>query len=320
MGLLMKLKAIFTATTLAASMFLPMSLLAADDYPNKPIEFIVPWGPGGGSDLLMRIVSKHLEAEFEQAIPVINMPGASGTVGLREASRRANDGYTITQIHEGLLIAHHSGVTELNWDDFDVVSMMTSDNSVIVVNADTGWETLDDMLEDVKASPGEYRMGVTLGGIPHLWAVQFEESTDTQFGYVGYEGTGERLRALAGGHITAAIEDYYSARAFVENGDLNVLAAATNERIEELPDTPTLQELGHDLEFLVTRGIVVPKGTPESIIERLESALANVAVSEGFQTDIENVGGSVRYLNREDYTAYLERNNEIIGNNAHLLD
>ena len=95
MGLLMKLKAIFTATTLAASMFLPLSLLAADDYPNKPIEFIVPWGPGGGSDLLMRIVSKHLETELEQAIPVINMPGASGTVGLREASRRANDGYIL---------------------------------------------------------------------------------------------------------------------------------------------------------------------------------------------------------------------------------
>lgn len=316
----MKLKSLFTTTALAAALSIPAFAIAAENYPDKPVEFIVPWGPGGGSDLLMRLVSKHLESELGQAVPVINMPGASGTVGLREASRRNNDGYTITQIHEGLLIAHHSGVTELNWDDFEAVSMMTSDNSVIVVNADTGWETLEDMLEDVISSPGEYRMGVTLGGIPHLWAVQFEESTGTEFGYVGYEGTGERLRALAGGHITVAIEDYYSARAFVENGDMNVLAAATNERIEELPDTPTLQELGHDLEFLVTRGIVVPKGTPESVISSLESALANVAESEDFQRDIENVGGSVRYLNREDYIAYLERNNEIIENNAHLLD
>ena len=134
MGPRMKFKSLFTVTTLAAAMCLPMSLSAADDYPNKPIEFIVPWGPGGGSDLLMRLVGKHLEAELGQAIPIINMPGASGTIGLREASRRSNDGYTITQIHEGLLIAHHSGVTELNWDDFDVVSMMTSDNSVIVVD------------------------------------------------------------------------------------------------------------------------------------------------------------------------------------------
>lgn len=316
----MKFKALFTTTALAAVLSIPALATAADNYPEKPVEFVVPWGPGGGSDLLMRLVSKHLETELGQAVPVINMPGASGTVGLREASRRDNDGYTITQIHEGLLIAHHSGVTDLNWDDFDVVSMMTSDNSVIVVNADTGWETLDDMLEDVSASPGEYRMGVTLGGIPHLWAVQFEESTDTQFGYVGYEGTGERLRALAGGHITVAIEDYYSARAFVENGDMNVLAAATSERIEELPDTPTLKELGHDLEFLVTRGVVVPKGTPESVISTLESALKSVAESEEFKTDIENVGGTVRYLNREDYTAYLERNNEFIENNAHLLN
>ena len=316
----MKLKSLITTTTLAAILSVPTLAIASESYPEKPIEFIVPWGPGGGSDLLMRLVSKHLETELEQAVPVINMPGASGTVGLREASRRNSDGYTISQIHEGLLIAHHSDVTELNWDDFDVVSMMTSDNSVIVVNADTGWETFDAMLEDVKSNPGEYRMGVTLGGIPHLWAVQFEESTDTQFGYVGYEGTGERLRALAGGHITVAIEDYYSARAFVENGDLNVLAAATSERIEELPDTPTLKELGHDLEFLVTRGIVVPKGTPEPIIATLESALENVAKSDEFKTDIQNVGGTVRYMDREDYTDYLERNNEFIENNAHLLN
>ncbi|CAM3683889.1 MULTISPECIES: tripartite tricarboxylate transporter substrate binding protein [Halomonas] len=316
----MTFKSLFTTSVLAAAFSIPAFANAADQYPEKPVEFIVPWGPGGGSDLLMRIVSKHLEEELDQAVPVINMPGASGTVGLREASRRNNDGYTISQIHEGLLIAHYSGVTDLNWDDFDIVSMMTSDNSVIVVNADTGWETLDDMLEDVTASPGEYRMGVTLGGIPHLWAVQFEESTGTEFGYVGYEGTGERLRALAGGHITVAIEDYFSARAFVENGDLNVLAAATSERIAELPDTPTLKELGHDLEFLVTRGIVVPKGTPEEVIVTLESALENVANSEGFKTDIENVGGTVRYMNREDYTAYLERNDEFIKNNAHLLN
>lgn len=316
----MTFKSLLTTSVLAAAFSIPAFANAADPYPEKPVEFIVPWGPGGGSDLLMRIVSKHLEEELDQAVPVINMPGASGTVGLREASRRNNDGYTISQIHEGLLIAHYSGVTDLNWDDFDIVSMMTSDNSVIVVNADTGWETLDDMLEDVTASPGEYRMGVTLGGIPHLWAVQFEESTGTQFGYVGYEGTGERLRALAGGHITVAIEDYFSARAFVENGDLNVLAAATSERIAELPDTPTLKELGHDLEFLVTRGIVVPKDTPEEVIVTLESALENVANSEGFKTDIENVGGTVRYMNREDYTAYLERNDEFIKNNAHLLN
>lgn len=316
----MSFKSLFTTSALAAALSISAFSNAADHYPDKSVEFIVPWGPGGGSDLLMRLVSKYLEAELDQAVPVINMPGASGTVGLREASRRNNDGYTISQIHEGLLIAHYSGVTDLNWDDFDIVSMMTSDNSVIVVNADTGWETLDDMLEDVTASPGEYRMGVTLGGIPHLWAVQFEESTDTQFGYVGYEGTGERLRALAGGHITVAIEDYFSARAFVENGDLNVLAAATSERIAELPDTPTLKELGHDLEFLVTRGIVVPKDTPEEVIATLEGALENVASSEGFKTDIENVGGTVRYMNREDYTAYLERNDEFIENNAHRLN
>ncbi|MFI0472386.1 tripartite tricarboxylate transporter substrate binding protein [Halomonas sp. HMF6819] len=316
----MKLKTLLTLSALSAAITLPGVTLAADSYPDRPIEFIVPWGPGGASDLLMRLVGRHLEQELDTPVPIINMPGASGTVGLREASRRDPDGYTITQIHEGLLMAHHAGVTDQNWDTFEPVAMMTSDNSVILVNADSGWETLDDMLEAVQASPGEYRMGVTLGGIPHLWAVQFENATDTEFGYVGYEGTGERLRALAGGHITVAIEDYQSAEAFLENGDMTALAAATDERLDELPDIPTLKELGYDLEFLVTRGVVVPKGTPDSIIETLESALESVAESDAFVNDVANAGGTVRFMNRADYTDYLERNDQFIEDNAHLLD
>lgn len=316
----MKFKTLFTLSALSVALALPSVSVAAEDYPNRPIEFIVPWGPGGASDLLMRLVGRHLEREVGTAVPIINMPGASGTVGLREAARRDADGYTITQIHEGLLMAHHAGITEQNWDSFEPIAMMTTDNSVVMVNADTGWETLDDMLEAVQASPGEYRMGVTLGGIPHLWAVQFEQASDTQFGYVGYEGTGERLRALAGGHITVSIEDYQSAEAFVENGDVTILAAATPERLDEIPDIPTLHELGYDLEFLVTRGIVVPKGTPEPIIERLESALEAVAESEDFQTDVANAGGTVRFLDRADYIDYLERNDQFIEENAGLLD
>ncbi|MCG6658404.1 tripartite tricarboxylate transporter substrate binding protein [Halomonas campisalis] len=316
----MKLHTFIAASTAAAALATSPFTMATDSYPEKPIEFIVPWGPGGGSDLLMRIVGQHLEEALGEAVPIINMPGASGTIGLREATRRDNDGYTITQIHEGLLIAHHSGVTDLNWDDFDVISMMTSINSVIAVNADTGWETLDDLLEDVTASPGEYRMGVTMGGIPHLWAVQFEEATGTEFGYVGYEGTGERLRALAGGHISVAIEDYSSTSSFVENGDMNILAVATTERIDELPGTPTLQELGYDLEFLVTRGLVAPKGTPEAILDTLESALATIAESESFRTQVANVGGTVRYMGRADYNDYLHDMNQAIEANAHLLD
>ncbi|MCP1315005.1 MULTISPECIES: tripartite tricarboxylate transporter substrate binding protein [unclassified Halomonas] len=314
----MTLKKLFTLSALSTVIALPG--VAAADYPERPVEFIVPWGPGGASDLLMRLIGQHLSEELGKPVPIINMPGASGTVGLREASRRAPDGYSISQIHEGLLIAHHAGVTDQNWDAFEPVAMMTSDDIVVLANADTGWETLDDMLEAVQPSPGDYRMGVTLGGIPHLWAVQFEDATDTEFGYVGYEGTGERLRALAGGHITLSIEDYHSAEAFVENGDINVLAAATEERLEELPDVPTLKELGYDLEFLVTRGIVVPKDTPEAVIERLETALATIAESEAFQGDIANVGSSVRFMDRAAYTDYLERTDALIEENAHLLD
>ena len=98
----------------------------AQDYPAKPVEFIVPWSPGGGSDTLMRIVANNVSPFLGAEMPVINMPGVGGTVGLTEASRRAADGYTISQVHEGLLAATATGLTELAWDDFDPIALMTA--------------------------------------------------------------------------------------------------------------------------------------------------------------------------------------------------
>src|SRR6056297_1236309 len=108
----------------------------AQDYPTKPVEFIVPWSPGGGSDTLMRIVSNNVEPYLGVEMPIINMPGVGGTVGLREASRRDADGYTVAQIHEGLLVANITGLTDLNWDDFEPIGLMTVSPQYLVANAD----------------------------------------------------------------------------------------------------------------------------------------------------------------------------------------
>jgi len=110
------LAALFTAASLIAA---PAT---ADTYPERAVEFIVPWSPGGGSDTLMRLVANNVQPFLGVEMPVINMPGVGGTVGLREASRRAADGYTISQVHEGLLVATETGITDLAWDDFDPIA------------------------------------------------------------------------------------------------------------------------------------------------------------------------------------------------------
>jgi tripartite-type tricarboxylate transporter receptor subunit TctC len=292
------------AAAIAAGLTVGPSL--AQDYPERPVEFIVPWAPGGGSDVLMRLIANHIEPYLGQPVPVINVPGVSGTVGLQEASRRDADGYTVTQIHEGLPVAHYTGITELNWDDFEPIALMTASPQYLVVNADSPWQTFEEFVEYARESPGDIRIGVTLGGVPHLHAAMIEESAEIEFSYVGYEGTGERIRALVGGNLDAAIGDVASAGQFVENGDLRFLATGAPERVDEAPDVPTFQELGHDLELQVTRGIVAPMGTPQEALDAWEEALRQLSEDDEYLERTNNAGAAVDFRGQEDFRTYLE--------------
>lgn len=277
----------------------------AQDYPSKPVEFIVPWSPGGGSDTLMRIVAGNVTPYLGVEMPVINMPGVGGTVGLTEASRRDADGYTISQVHEGLLAATATGLTELAWDDFDHIALMTASPQYLVAAADQPFDTMEGLVEYAQANPGELTIGVTLGGVPHLHAAMIAEAFDIEWRYVGYEGTGERIRALVGGNLDLAIGDISSSLQFAENGDLVFLATGATERMAQTPDVPTFMELGAELDLSITRGIVMPAGSPEEAQAAMEAALMELSQDPTFVEQINNAGADVAFRGREAYSAYL---------------
>lgn len=277
----------------------------AQDYPDRPVEFIVPWSPGGGSDTLMRIIANNISPFLGVEMPVINMPGVGGTVGLTEASRRAADGYTISQVHEGLLAATATGLTELAWDDFEPIALMTASSQFLVAATDQPYSTFEGLVEYAQANPGELTIGVTLGGVPHLHAAMIAEAFDLDWRYVGYEGTGERVRALVGGNLDLAIGDISSSLQFVENGDLVFLAAGSTERLPQTPDVPTLMELGSDLDLSITRGIVMPKGAPDDVQAIMEAALENLSNDPAFIEQVNNAGADVAFRGQDGYTAYL---------------
>jgi tripartite-type tricarboxylate transporter receptor subunit TctC len=299
----------FSALAIGIAMSCTTGLASAQeaDYPNRPVELIVPWSPGGGSDTLMRIISNNIEPYLGVPMPVINMPGVSGTIGLAELSRRDADGYTFGQVHEGLLTAFQTGLTKLNWDDFAPVAGITASPQYWTVNADSPWQTFEEFAEYAKANPGEVRVGVTLGGIPHVHPAMIEDAAGLEFRYVGYEGTGDRIRALVGGHIDAAMGDVSSSLAFVENDDLRFLAVGSAERVPQTPDVPTFEELGYDsLQLVIIRGIVAPKGTPEASIDTFETALESLSENETFVESINNVGVEAQFMGTEEYTDYLK--------------
>ena len=300
------LAALFAAATLVAAP------AAAQDYPSRAVEFIVPWSPGGGSDTLMRLISGKIEPFLGAEMPIINMPGVGGTVGLREASRRAADGYTISQVHEGLLVASETGITELNWDDFDPIALMTASPQYLVAHPTEDYSNFEEFVAYAKENPGEITMGVTLAGVPHLHAAMIEQAFGLEFSYVGYEGTGERIRALVGGNLDAAIGDISSSKQFVDNGDLVFLAVGSGERVAATPDVPTLAESGQDLELNVTRGIVMPKGAPQEARDALEAALQELSQDPTYIEQTNNAGADVLFRGQDDYRTYLSNLNETV--------
>jgi tripartite-type tricarboxylate transporter receptor subunit TctC len=161
------------------------------------------------------------------------------------------------------------------------------------------------LVEYAQANPGELTIGVTLGGVPHLHAAMIAEAFDLDWRYVGYEGTGERVRALVGGNLDLAIGDISSSLQFVENGDLIFLASGSTERLPQTPDVPTLIELGSDLDLSITRGIVMPKGAPDDAQATLEAALQDLANDPTFIEQINNAGADVAFRGQDGYTAYL---------------
>jgi tripartite-type tricarboxylate transporter receptor subunit TctC len=277
----------------------------AQQYPERPVEFIVPWSPGGGSDTLMRLVANNITPFLGVEMPVINMPGVGGTVGLTEASRRAADGYTMSQVHEGLLAATATGLTELAWDDFEPIALMTASPQYLVAATDQPYDTFEGLVEYAQANPGELTIGVTLGGVPHLHAAMIAEAFDLDWRYVGYEGTGERVRALVGGNLDLAIGDISSSLQFVENGDLLFLATGSPTRMPQTPDVPTFIDLGADLDLSITRGIVMPKGTPDEAKATMETALENLSKDPSFIEQINNAGAEVAFRGQDGYTTYL---------------
>lgn len=300
MKIIKGLAALFTAAMLATP-------AVADDYPERPVEFIVPWSPGGGSDTLMRLVSANIEPHLGVELPIINMPGVGGTVGLREASRRNADGYTISQVHEGLLMATLTGLTELTWEDFEPIALMTASPQFLITKPTEDYSNFDEFVAYAKASPNELTMGVTLGGLPHLFAAMIEQAYDLKFKYVGYEGTGERVRAVVGGNLDLIIGDVASSLEFAKNGDLDFLVAGSAERHPALPEIPTFREKGEDILLTVTRGIVMPKGTPEEVRNVMEAALQKLSQDETYIEQTNNAGSQVTFMGQEEYRAYLAK-------------
>jgi tripartite-type tricarboxylate transporter receptor subunit TctC len=279
-------------------------------YPDRPVKLIVPWAAGGDTDAIFRPFGQQMQKHLGQTVVVANVTGASGTAGAREAKGSPPDGYTLYAVHDYIHSTYYTGVADVAYTDFEPICSVSNTPSVLTASPKTKWSSWQELAADAKGRPGQITVGATLGSTSHFFPALIEKASGVKFKYVSYEGLAPRMNAILGGHIDLT-DSNLTQKGKVDAGQLKFLAVATDKRLPDAPNVPTLKELGVNVVYAVTRGVMVPKGTPADVIAKLEAACQKSTSEAKFAEDMTKQGTFVRYLDRKAYTAFLKDNDEL---------
>lgn len=277
------------AITLACSTFAAV----AQEWPAKPIRFVVPWPAGGLNDVIARTYNERVSKGLGQTVVTDFKAGAAGRIGVAEIARARPDGYTIGMGNLGPLTIFPSLYKQMPYDvkkDLIPVAMFAASPLVLVVPADSPFKTVADLVNASRAKPGTYNFGsVGLGSPAHLTYEMLKNRTSIFVVHVPYKGTSEVLLGLFSSDIHSAFDTLPSLLPHIRAGKLRALAVSTRERVSHLPDIPTLRELAlSDAEVLGWYALIVPAGTPKPIIDRLQkeyTAVSNMPEIQKFLAD-----------------------------------
>ena len=278
----------------------------ASDYPSKPVQLIVPWGAGGGTDALMRVVAHFSGKYLGKPMVVVNVPGVGGTLGSRQGKDARPDGYTLIATHESVITSQIVGVVDFGYQEFIPLANLTNTPAMVVSRADAPWNSAKEMVEDAKKNPGKFAFGATLGSTSHFFPLDIAHAAGVEFKIVGYEGTAKRQAALLGGFLDLGESNPAAGSKYFSSGKLKPLGIATKERDPLLPDVPTLEEQGIKAYLGVHRGVCAPKGTPDEVVAKLSDVFAKMAADPEFIKKIHELGSTVDYKDSAAYKAYIE--------------
>ncbi|MCG2591480.1 tripartite tricarboxylate transporter substrate binding protein [Ramlibacter sp. XY19] len=253
---------------------------AQSDFPNRPIELVVPFQPGGGTDALARSFADASRKHMPQSIVIVNKPGASGSIGWQDVAAAKPDGYRLAVITVELATLSHMGIGKISADDLQPIAQLNADPAAITVRADAPWNTIEDFLAAAKKDPAKLGMGnAGNGSIWHLAASALEDKAGVKFNHVPFQGAGPAVLALLGGHIDAVAVSPAEVTTYVQAGKLKTLAVMADQRVKGFEKVPTLKERKIDLSIGTWRGIAAPKNTPPETVAYLKK-LALAASSE----------------------------------------
>lgn len=286
---------------------------ATDAYPNKPIRLVVPYPPGGPTDIVARVIAQKMQEQMGQTWIVDNRPGAGANLGAENVARSPADGYTLLVATTAHAI-NPSLFTNLSYSlqqDFSPVSQLTSGALVIVVNPSLPVEDVKGLIALARSKEGGLNFATSGNGqSTHLAAEMFNAMAGVKMNHIPYKGSAPALSDVVAGHADLMFDTLLSATAFIKSGKLKALAVTSAERSASAPDIPTVAEAGlPGYEAIAWNGILAPAGTPAEVIEALNAGLKTVLQSTDVKDRFAAQGFAATWNSPADYKQFL--NNEI---------
>lgn len=286
---------------LLASALLSLPAYAAEQFPSRPIRFIVPYAPGGNVDISARIIAPPMGTALGQTVVVDNRPGAGGNLGAAMVAKATPDGYTLLVGSSGPLSVNPVIFKSLPYDslkDFAPISTVQAVPLVMLASPKAGIGTVADLVKAAKARPGKLTMASAGAGTTNHFAIElFASMAGVKVLHVPYKGSGPALSELLGGQVETMVDQLAASIGYVKDGRLKVLAVTTPQRAAALPEVPTLDELGYKgYQASTLLGLLAPAGTPKAVVAALNSAVRKTmeqsAVAERFRGLGANPGAS----------------------------
>ncbi|WP_414596719.1 Bug family tripartite tricarboxylate transporter substrate binding protein [Achromobacter sp. F4_2707] len=284
-------------------------------YPERAIQLIVPYAPGGATDVMARIVAPRLGEALGQTVVIINRPGAGGAIGSLSAAREAPDGYTIVMAVESSHAVNPSVQSKPSYDpvkDFAPISNLANVLGVLDVSGNSPIQSFEQLITELKANPEKYTFGSSgNGGYSHLFGERFKSATQTDMLHVPYKGLGPALTDLMAGQIDVVFDNLPSSAGHIEAGTLRGLAVAAPERVPQFPDIPTYAEVGYpELNTPSWYGLAAPAGVPDDVLDTLNQAVKQALSTPEVIEQLERQGAIPDYTSREDFGRMIKETNE----------
>ena len=262
----------------------------AADYPAHPVNLLIGYSPGGPNDLIGRAIAEAASPFLGQRLVVVNKPGASGSIAMTSLANSKNDGYTIANTPASFAVTPHFEKVPYSLEkDFTYIAALAVFTESFVVPADSPWKTLKELIDYSRANPDTIKIGASdIATSVMMLARSVGQQSGARWTPIPFKGDAAVITAILGGHIQAAVS-LGAHIPHVKAGKLRLLANATEKRIPEYPDVPTLLESGFDLISFSLAGIVAPKSLPEPIAKKLEEAIVKGRETKSFQENMKKM-------------------------------